>query len=202
MADTSQALPPYALLVRHPVADWDAWKQGFDDHEEVRRDAGFLAHRINRAEGDPNDLSIYMGVGDLDGARAFIASDELKEIMEQVGVTGPPDIRWMEPKSFDVVWEGEYPAMIVSHTVADFGEWLSAYDDADDLRSDNGIIGHAANRSLDDPSTVSVYHQAESFETLRSFLANPDLQVAMKEAGATSEPDASFYLGGWAKRYD
>jgi hypothetical protein len=33
---------------------------------------------------------------------------------------------------------------------------------------------HAANRSIDEPDLVTVYHQAESFDTLRSFLANPE----------------------------
>ena len=48
---------------------------------------------------------------------------------------------------------------------------------------------------------MSVYHQAESFDTLRAFMADPELQAAMKAAGVTSEPEVSFHIGGWGKRY-
>lgn len=189
------------MIVRHPVADWDAWKSGFDAHEQTRREAGFLGHHINRGEADTNDLSVYFAVSDIDAAKAFTASDELKTAMERVGVTGPPEFTWMTPRSVDVVWEGELPAMIITHSVADFDSWLTGYNAADELRSTNGITGHAANQMIDDPSTVLIYHQAESFDTLRSFLSNPDLQAAMKEAGVTSEPQVSFHTGGWAEQY-
>jgi hypothetical protein len=89
----------------------------------------------------------------------------------------------------------------VSHTVADFDSWLDGYNRADDLRRARGIVGHAANRSLDDPSMCLIYHQAESFDTLRAFLADPELAAAMQAAGVTSEPQASFHTGGMAKMY-
>ena len=64
-----------------------------------------------------------------------------------------------------------------------------------------GIIGHAANRSIDDPAVAVVYHQAESFDVLRSFLASDELRMAMREAGVVSDPEITFHTGGWAKRY-
>ena len=57
------------------------------------------------------------------------------------------------------------------------------------MRRSNGIIGHAANQSVDNPSVIVVYHQAESIETLQAFLANPDLKEVMEAAGVTSEPE-------------
>jgi hypothetical protein len=54
---------------------------------------------------------------------------------------------------------------------------------------------------MDDPSLVVVYHQAESFDTLRAFLADPDLKTAMEAAGVTSEPTVSWYIGGSGKQY-
>ena len=58
--------------------------------------------------------------------------------------------------------------MILSHSVADFDRWLEGYDAAAALRTKSkGIIGHAANRGLGDPSLAFIYHQAESFDTLR-----------------------------------
>ena len=200
MTDENQ-LPPVAVMVQHPVADFDTWKTGFDAHEGARRDAGILGHHINRSQDEPNSLSVYMAVSDLDRARAFSSSPDLKSAMEEVGVTGPPEFMWMTPVREAIVWDRELPGMIVTHPVADFDTWLEGYDAADDMRASMGIVGHAANRSLDDPSLAVIYHQAESFETLHAFLADPGLQAAMRDAGVTSEPDVSFHTGGWASLY-
>ena len=201
MSDTAQSLPPAAVVVTHPVADFDQWKEGFDDHEPARKAGGMLGHHLNRAEDDPNLVSAYLAVSDIEAARAFADSPELAEKMQEVGVTGPPEISWMTPVREAIVWDRELPAFLLSHAVADFDVWLEGYDAADALRASNGIIGHAANRSLDDPSRAVVYHQAESFDDLRSFLGNSELRAAMEQAGVTSEPEVTFHTGGWAKMY-
>lgn len=201
MSDTPTPLPPAAAMISHPVADFASWKAGFDAHEDDRRAAGILGHHVNRGEEDPNLVAVYMAIGDIDRARAFAESEELKAKMAEVGVTGPPEISWMTPVREGIVWDRELPAFSLTHSVADFDRWLDGYDAADDLRRRNGIVGQAANRSLDDPSVAVVYHQAESFEALRSFLGNAELQTLMEEAGVTSAPDVSFYTGGWAKQY-
>lgn len=197
----SDHLPPYAALITHPVSDFDRWKAGFDGHEPARRAAGVLAHHINRAEDDPNLITIFLALSDLGQARAFSESADLVDTMKKFGVTGPPTILWMQPVREAAVWDRELPAFIVHHRVADFDEWVVAYDGAAELQKSRGIIGHAANRSLDDPSMVAVYHQAESFDTLRAFLADHELQTAMKEAGVISVPEVTFHIGGWAKAY-
>jgi quinol monooxygenase YgiN len=199
---SDQSLPPAAAAVSHPVADFDTWKVGFDQHEPARRAAGILGHHLNRAEADPNMVTIYLAVSDVDKAKAFAESDDLKAAMQEVGVTGPPVISWMTPVRESIVWDRQLPGCIITHQVADFDRWLEVYDAAAGLRESKGIIGHAANRSIDDPSTAVVYHQAESFDTLRAFLADPELQAGMKAAGVSSEPEVSFQTGGWAKQYE
>lgn len=201
MSSAGQELPPAAVIFSHPVADWDRWKEVFDDYEYLRRVAGGLGHHINRGEADPNHVMVYMAVADVDQARDMATSEEQRAAMEEAGVLGPPEIMWLAPMREAVIWNRELPAMAVSHRVRDFDSWLAAYDAADELRAANGIVGHAANRSLDDPDVAVVYHQAESFEALRAFLANPELQAAMEAAGVASEPEVTFHTGGWAKQY-
>ena len=202
MSDSAQQLPPAAVVVMHPVADYDTWKAAFDAHEGARQEAGVLGHHINRMEDDPNMVGLYLAVSDLDKAKEFASSAELEDAMQEAGVTGPPDMMWMKPLREAIVWDRELPAFMIGHQVADVDAWLEAYDAADELQKSNGIIGHAANVSLDDPNLVLVYHQAETFDDLRAFLANPDLRAAMEAAGVTSEPDVSFAIGGWAKLYE
>lgn len=119
--------------------------------------------------------------------------------MERAGVVGRPEVTWVTPKREDVVWDRHLPAMVVTHRVEDFDSWLDGYDAADELRREHGIVGHAANRSHADPLVATIYHQAESFDALRAFLEDPELQAAMVAAGVASEPEVSFHTGGWAK---
>ena len=197
----AQALPPVAVVVNHQVADFDTWKRVFDASEQDRRAAGIVGHHINRGQDDPNALSVYLAATDLERAKQFSSSDELKAAMEQAGVISAPSTTWMTPVREAVVWDRELPAFLLTHSVADFDSWLAGYDAADELRTSRGIVGHAANRSMDDPSVAVIYHQAESFEALRAFLADEGLAAAMKEAGVTSEPQVTWHTGGWAKQY-
>lgn len=197
----SQPLPPVAVIVRSIVADFDTWKAEFDAGEKLRRSGSIVGHHINRSHDDPNALAVYMAATDAEALRAFGASQELKNAMARAGVVGTPTMTMVTPTRESVDWERTLPAFLISHTVADFDQWLEGYDAAGDLRSANGIVGHAANRSLENPSLAIVYHQAESFDTLHAFLENPGLKEAMDNAGVTSEPEVSFHTGGWGKQY-
>lgn len=195
-------LPHYVALVTHRVEDVDRWKAGFDDHESARRAAGILGHHINRAEDDPHLITLLLAISDLDQAKAFTSSPDLGEVMQKVGVVSRPEIQWLQPIRDEVVAHRQLPAFLLRHRVADFATWLAGYDDAAaELHQSAGIIGHAANRSLDDPSLITVYHQAETFDALHSLLADPKMQAGIQEAGVTSEPEVTFHTGGWAKTY-
>lgn len=197
----SEMLPPAAVVLSYRVADFDAWKAVFDANEQGRIDQGILGHHINRAEDDPNSLSVYLAVGNAEKVKAWMASDALKALMAEAGVLSAPASSWMTPVRESIVWDRQLPAMMVSHRVEDFDRWLAGYDAAEDLQRSSGVIGHAANRLVDDPSTAVVYHQAESFEHLRSMLGSDELKTAMNEAGVVSEPEVTFHTGGWAKQY-
>jgi hypothetical protein len=122
-------------------------------------------------------------------------------VMHRAGVVSPPEIQWLQPLRHEVVTDRQLPAFLLRHHVADVDTWLAGYDAASELQQSSGIIGHGAYRSLDDPTLIVVYHQAETFDALNSFLADPQLQTAMREAGVTSEPEVSFHTGGWARTY-
>jgi hypothetical protein len=121
--------------------------------------------------------------------------------MQDSGVISAPEITYMTPVREALVWDRELPAFVLSHKVADFDRWLEGYDAAAELQTAEGIVGQAANRSIDDPAVAIVYHQAESFDTLRAFLGNDKLEAKMKDAGVISQPVVHFVTGGWAKQY-
>ena len=193
--------PSAALILTHEVADFGTWKSAFDGHEEARRAAGVLGHHINRHVDNPNLLSVYLAVSDVAKAKAFAASDDLRHTLSEAGIKGAPSAVWVKPVSEAIVWDRELPAMMISHQVAEFDTWLAGYAAAAVVRKQGGIIGAAANQLLEEPNTALVYHQAESLDALKAFLANPGLKDAMQKAGVTSAPEVTFVTGGWAKRY-
>jgi hypothetical protein len=86
----------YSVLVAHEVADWDQWKAAFDAHTPDRDAAGLTTRGVSRGADDSNRVYINFAVSDLDKARAFIASDDLKTAMEGAGVVGVPEIYFAE----------------------------------------------------------------------------------------------------------
>lgn len=96
-----------AIIVRHRVQDYDAWRPIFEKDGDVRRNYGGLGHQIDRVDGDPNDLIVVCMFRDLEGARAFTADPSLAETMHRAGVIGKPEIWFSE--QVEVV---EYPVAV------------------------------------------------------------------------------------------
>ncbi len=201
MSNSSPTVPPFAAILRHQVADWSAWKSAFDAHQEARKASGMLGHHINRGLDNPNDITLFLAISDVEKALAFSQSDDLAQAMKGAGVLAPPTVQWVTPVSQNIEWEQSLPAMIVTHAVSDFDRWHEGYIAADAIRLNGGIIGDAVNRGLDQPNLVIVYHQAKSFDTLKAFAASPELQSAMQRLGVTSAPQIDFVTGGWPGRY-
>ena len=85
-----------ALLIRHHVADYPAWKAVFDEHEPTRRANGAQGARLFRDADDPHEILLLLAWDDLDRARLFADSDDLSEAVAQTAVTDRPDIWFLE----------------------------------------------------------------------------------------------------------
>jgi len=85
------------IYVRHSVEDYAKWREGFDNHAPARQAGGATDEAyIMRNVDDPNDLTVILGWNDLEKARAFSQSASLKEAMQDAGVTGAPEVRFLE----------------------------------------------------------------------------------------------------------
>ncbi len=85
-----------SMFIRHRVADYAKWKVAFDEHGAVRREYGFTGHSLHREAGDPNVVIIAFRVADVNRAKEFASSDDLRTAMERAGVQGPPEIWFAE----------------------------------------------------------------------------------------------------------
>ena len=81
-----------SMFIKHRVADYARWKPVFDEHEPLRIEYGTVGHSLHRDADDPNVIIIAFRVNDLNRAKEFAGSDDLRSAMERAGVLGPPEI--------------------------------------------------------------------------------------------------------------
>lgn len=201
MPDMADQLPPYCAHISHRVEDPDRWKSGFDRLEGARRDAGILGHHINRAVDDPYLISVFLPLTDLDQATSFTSAYVGGDVLRVLGIESHPRIQWLQPIREAILRDRQVPAFFLRARVVDLGAWLARYDTVATLLHGAGIIGHAVRRSLDDPASITVYHQAESFDALHDFLSDQEIRSGLLGDGVACGPAATFHTGGWAKTY-
>ena len=80
------------MFLRHKVQDFKTWKVGYDDHAPKRAQAGLSEKYLLRSADDPNEVLALFEAVDLDRARAFCESPDLRQKMQEAGVVDRPDI--------------------------------------------------------------------------------------------------------------
>lgn len=89
-------------LVRHRVADFDAWKKVYDEFAPIQAEHGVHRHQVLRSIENPNDVIVTHTFDSREVASAFFATPELKEAMSNAGVNADS----VEVSYFDEVETG------------------------------------------------------------------------------------------------
>ena len=83
------------VLIRHKVRDFKTWKAGYDAHQPKRAEAGLSEKYVLRSSDDPNEVVLLFAAQDMSRAKAFGASADLRERMQEVGVVDNPDVYFL-----------------------------------------------------------------------------------------------------------
>lgn len=79
-----------AMIAKHTVGDYAAWKAGYDGQgEAIREQGGVLAHQVYRDLDDPSWVTVYHQFADEAAARAYTGmfeSDEFRALADQSGI--------------------------------------------------------------------------------------------------------------------
>jgi hypothetical protein len=94
------------VLVRHRVEDFRRWKKAFDEAREFRRDWGEQEYRIFQLSHDTETVVGLFQWDDLNVAREFFESTELRRRMEEAGVQGEPEITYLQQVDAGSVFRG------------------------------------------------------------------------------------------------
>jgi heme-degrading monooxygenase HmoA len=85
-----------SMFVRHNVEDYERWKPVFEEHGSTRRESGSKGVRLFRNADSPNETVILLEWADLEKARQFAQSEDLRETMKRAGVADEPDVYFLE----------------------------------------------------------------------------------------------------------
>ena len=80
------------LFARHPVADFAKWHEGYRSAAGFQDSNGVTARAVYQSADDPNDVTVIHDFATASEAKAFAANEDLKKLMMEFGVSGPPTI--------------------------------------------------------------------------------------------------------------
>ena len=83
------------LYVHHKVKDYTAWRKVFDDLTSMRTGYGCTGHKVFQSPSDPNEITILTDWKDIDQAKSYATSPDLKEGMQNAGVISQPDVMFL-----------------------------------------------------------------------------------------------------------
>jgi len=84
------------VLIRHKVADFSIWKKVYDAHLPLRQNAGLKEDQRFRGANGSNEVVILFSTENLERAKEFAGSEELRLTMQKAGVIGRPDVSFLE----------------------------------------------------------------------------------------------------------
>ena len=83
------------MLIRSKVRDFKSWKIAYDGHQAMRDKAGLTEKYLLRSADDANEIVILFEVQDINRAKEFAASADLRDRMQESGVVDKPDIYFL-----------------------------------------------------------------------------------------------------------
>jgi hypothetical protein len=84
------------LLVHAEVRDYSEWKPAYDAHLPKRNEADLVERHVLHSAANPNDVFILFEARDLERAKSFMESSDLREAMQKSGVLGKPEFHFLE----------------------------------------------------------------------------------------------------------
>ncbi|PWU21295.1 MAG: cyclase [Candidatus Rokuibacteriota bacterium] len=93
---TSRPRSPY-LLIRHKVGNYAKWKRAFDAQTAAREVNGSNGGCIFRNASNRREVVVILEWKELEQARAFAESTDLREMLALAGVSDMPDVYVLEP---------------------------------------------------------------------------------------------------------
>lgn len=185
--------PSSLMIIRHKVADYATWKTGYESHDSSRLANGLHNYIIARGIDDPNTVLVALKMDDAAKAKAFSTSQDLKDRMKKLGVSGPPVTDFLETIQNDTTAIQETTRLMMRHKVKDWDAWKQTFESNRAIRTDAGLTDRAIGHTVGDNHQVTVVFSVTDMAKAKAFLNSQELKDKMKASGVEGPPDAFFY---------
>ena len=186
------AAPTNMMIVRHKVKDFAKFKQSYDSNDSLRQANGIHSFVIGRGVDDPNMVLVATKVDDLEKAKAFSKSDDLKNAMEKAGVSGKPNIVLTTVPFLNTASSGDLRSMSFL-TVKDYDSWKASFDTAKQYRMDNGLEDRAVGYDVDNKNKVIYVGTVLDSAKVRAYQKSDGLKQRLKNSGVEGNVERFWY---------
>jgi hypothetical protein len=138
--NTIVTTPEITMVVRHKVPDYDKWLTSFEAHDSMKLANGLHNYVVGRSMSDPNTLLVATKADDLDKAKAFGKSADLKAAMKKTGVMGTPIIQFVRNVYQDTGDINTDIRMMSILTVKDWDAWKTSIESHRDVTKAAGLV--------------------------------------------------------------
>lgn len=87
--------PLPAMIVKHRVANYDAWRKVYDGVAGLRAEHGIIGDAVNRSGDDGNTIVVYHQAEKRASLERFLAQPALKAAMAAGGVLEAPEVTFV-----------------------------------------------------------------------------------------------------------
>jgi len=84
------------MFVKHQVEDYNNWKSVYDGIAPFRKKSGVTSASVHRDSDDPNTVIVTHQFRDMNAAKKFVDSEDLKAAMNKAGVSSQPEFWFAE----------------------------------------------------------------------------------------------------------
>ena len=175
------------------MANFAKWKPEYEAHDSARRSYGLSNYVIGRGLNDSNMVVVILKMDDVNKAKEFASSKDLKERMQKAGVTGTPSLTYLDVVMDDNSTIEQTARLMMTHKVKDWDAWKKEFDSHKQARIDAGLIDRGLGYSVGDNHMVSIVFAITDMKKAETFLKSTDLKEKMAKAGVEGPPTSFFY---------
>lgn len=198
---SAEATPPPApefkpftvAEITHTVKDYAKWRPFFDTDSNNRKANGLETIVVGREIDHPNNIMTAYTVSDMQKAKDFGNSPDLKEKMKTAGVISKPDIEFFKvirfnPNSHEKQW------VVITHKVKDFNAWLKVFDaEGSAKRASDGLVDVVLARGVEDSNLVHLVFDITDMIKARASMNSVEKKKLMMSAGVEGTPKIEYY---------
>jgi heme-degrading monooxygenase HmoA len=82
--------------------------------------------------------------------------------------------------------------LMMQQEVADYEKWRAVFDSMESARRSRGVRSDLILRDANNPNALTLIIEWDSHDSARSWMSDPRLRDAMKEAGVLSPPTITY----------